>query len=170
MILSAFVCLVFINFVVMKKEVKLLLVAGVGYLGFKAYQIYTALKKLSWAPTGINFSLIKERGAIGGTLFVDIINPTAATISVDGFTGTVTTLGGTLLGDYKGSALSLKPGSNNVRISWGSRSTTSLIPLALGIAKGQYPVLKFNTVMNVKGFPIPTSFTMNTKDYAPTLR
>ena len=170
MILGAFVCLVFINFVVMKKEVKLLLVAGVGYLSFKAYQIYTALKKLSWAPTGINFSLIKERGAIGGTLFVDIINPTAATISVDGFTGTVTTLSGTLLGDYKGSALSLKPGSNNVRISWGSRSTTSLIPLALGIAKGQYPVLKFNTVMNVKGFPIPTSFTMNTKDYAPTLR
>lgn len=158
------------NFVQMNKEVKLLLLAGVGYVGFKAYQIYTALKKLTWSPTGINFSIIKERGAIGGTLFVDIINPTAASISVDGFTGTVTTTSGTLLGDYKGTAITLKPGSNNVRISWGSRGTTALIPLALGIFKGQYPVLKFNTVMNVKGFPIPTSFTMNTKDYAPTLR
>ena len=158
------------KFVIMKQEVKLLLVAGVGYLGFKAYQIYTALKKLSYAPTGINFSIIKERGAIGGTLFVDIINPTAATINVDGFTGTVTTTSGTLIGDYKGTALVLKPGSNNVRISWGSRSTTTLIPLALQIFKGQYPVLKFNTVFNIKGFPIPTSFSMNTKDYAPTLR
>ena len=162
--------MLFLNFVLMNKEVKLLLVAGVGYLGFKAYQIYTALKKLSWSPTGINFSIIKERGAIGGTLFVDIINPTAATIRIDGFTGTVTTTSGTLIGDYKGTALALKPGSNNVRISWGSRGTTSLIPLALGIFKGKYPVLKFNTVMNVKGFPIPTSFTMNTKDYAPTLK
>ena len=162
--------MLFLNFVLMNKEVKLLLVAGVGYLGFKAYQIYTALKKLSWSPTGINFSIIKERGAIGGTLFVDIINPTAATIRIDGFTGTVTTTSGTLIGDYKGTALALKPGSNNVRISWGSRGTTSLIPLALGIFKGQYPVLKFNTVMNVKGFPIPTSFTMNTKDYAPVLK
>jgi hypothetical protein len=162
--------LLLINFVLMNKEVKLLLVAGVGYLGFKAYQIYTALKKLSYAPTGINFSIIKERGAIGGTLFVDIINPTAATINVDGFTGTVTTASGTLIGDYKGTALALKPGSNNVRISWGSRSTTTLIPLALGIVRGQYPVLKFNTVFNVKGFPIPTSFAMNTKDYAPVLK
>lgn len=161
--------MLFPNFVTMKREVKLLLVAGIGYLGFKAYQIYTALKQLSWAPTGINFSIIKERGAIGGTLFVDIINPTAATIKVDGFTGTVTTTSGTLIGDYKGSALVLKPGSNNVRISWGSRSTTTLIPLAIGIAKGNWPVLKFKTVMNVKGFPIPTTFTLNTKDYKPTL-
>ena len=68
----------------MKQEVKLLLVAGVGYLGFKAYQIYTAIKKLSYAPTGIRFTLNKSRGAIGGTLFVDIINPTAASITVDG--------------------------------------------------------------------------------------
>lgn len=162
--------MLFANFVWMNKEVKLLLVAGIGYLGFKAYQIYTAISKLSFAPTGINFSIIKERGAIGGTLFVDIINPTAANVRVDGFTGTVTTESGTLIGDYKGSPLTLKPGSNNVRISWGSRSTTTLIPLALGIAKGQYPKLKFNTVFNVKGFPIPTSFTMNTKDYAPVLK
>ena len=154
----------------MKQEVKLLLVAGVGYLGFKAYQIYTAIQKLSYAPTGIRFSIIKERGAIGGTLFVDIINPTAATINVDGFTGTVTTTSGTLIGDYKGAAMILKPGVNNVRISWGSRSTTTLIPLALQIFKGQYPILKFNTVFNVKGLPVPTSFKMNTKDYAPTLR
>ena len=160
--------MLFVNFVVMNKQTKLLLVAGVGYLGFKAYQIYTAVKRLTWSPTGINFSIIKERGAIGGTLFVDIINPTAATIVADGFTGTVTTTSGTLLGDYKGTALTLKPGVNNVRISWGSRSTTSLIPLAVGIVRGNYPVLKFNTVMNIKGFPIPTTFTMNTKDYKPT--
>ena len=46
----------------MKQEVKLLLVAGVGYLGFKAYQIYTAINKLSYAPTGIRFSINKSRG------------------------------------------------------------------------------------------------------------
>jgi hypothetical protein len=118
-----FIYLLLINFVMMNKEVKLLLVAGVGYLGFKAYQIYTAIKKLSYAPTGIRFSIIKERGAIGGTLFVDIINPTAANITVDGFTGTVTTKEGTLIGDYRGDRLILKPGVNNVRISWGSRSS-----------------------------------------------
>ena len=58
----------------MKQEVKLLLVAGVGYLGFKAYQIYTAIKKLSYAPTGIRFTLNKSRGAIGGTLFAPFLN------------------------------------------------------------------------------------------------
>jgi hypothetical protein len=152
----------------MKKEVKLLLVAGVGYLGFKAYQIYTAIKKLSYAPTGIRFSIIKERGAIGGTLFVDIINPTAANITVDGFTGTVTTKDGTLIGDYRGDRLILKPGVNNVRISWGSRSSVSLVNLALDISRGKFPILNFNTVYNIKGFPIPTSFKMDTKAYKPT--
>ena len=157
-----------INFVLMNKEVKLLLVAGIGYLGFKAYQIYTALKKLSYAPTGINFSIIKERGAIGGTLFVDIINPTAANITIDGFTGTVTTKEGTLIGDYRGDKLVLKPGVNNVRISWGSRSSVSLVNLALDISRGKFPILNFNTVYNIKGFPIPTSFKMDTKAYKPT--
>jgi hypothetical protein len=160
--------LLFPNFVEMNKEVKLLLVAGVGYLGFKAYQIYTAIKQLSYAPTGIRFSIIKERGAIGGTLFVDIINPTAANIRIDGFTGTVTTEDGTMIGDYRGDALVLKPGSNNVRISWGSRSSITLANLAVSISKGKYPVLKFNTVYNIKGLPIPTSFKMNTAAYKPT--
>jgi len=160
--------LLFPNFVEMNKEVKLLLVAGVGYLGFKAYQIYTAIKQLSYAPTGIRFTLNKSRGAIGGTLFVDIINPTAANIKVDGFTGTVTTAEGTMIGDYKGEALVLKPGVNNVRISWGSRSSLTLVNLAIGISQGKFPVLSFNTVYNIKGFPIPTSFKMNTAAYKPT--
>jgi hypothetical protein len=152
----------------MKQEVKLILVAGLGYLGFKAYQIYTAIKRLSYAPTGIRFSINKDRGAIGGTLFVDIINPTTANIKIDGFTGTVTTTDGTMIGDYKSAALTLKPGVNNVRISWGSRSSLTLINLALGIAKGNFPVLSFNTVYNIKGLPIPTSFKMNTAAYKPT--
>ena len=152
----------------MKQEVKLLLVAGVGYLGFKAYQIYTAIKQLSYAPTGIRFSINKSRGAIGGTLFVDIINTTAATITIDGFTGTVTTTDGTMIGDYRGERLQLKPGVNNVRISWGSRSSLTLVNLAIGIAQGNFPVLNFNTVYNIKGLPIPTSFKMNTAAYKPT--
>ena len=160
--------MLFTNFVMMKQEVKLLLVAGVGYLGFKAYQIYTAIKKLSYAPTGIRFTLNKSRGAIGGTLFVDIINPTAASITVDGFTGTVTTKEGTMIGDYKGDKLILKPGVNNVRISWGSRSSLTLVNLAVDISKGKFPILNFNTVYNIKGFPIPTSFKMDTKAYKPT--
>jgi len=152
----------------MNKEVKLLLAAGIGYLGFKAYQIYTAIKKLNYAPTGIRFSVNKSRGAIGGTLFVDIINPTAASIAIDGFTGTVTTVNGTMIGDYKADSLVLKPGVNNVKISWGSRSSLTLINLAVDISKGKFPVLKFNTVYNIKGFPIPTSFKMDTKAYKPT--
>lgn len=160
--------MLFTNFVTMKQEVKLLLVAGIGYLGFKAYQIYTAIKKLSYAPTGIRFTLNKSRGAIGGTLFVDIINPTAANIAIDGFTGTVKTVDGTMIGDYKGDKLILKPGVNNVRISWGSRSSLTLVNLAINISKGIFPILNFNTVYNIKGLPIPTSFKMNTAAYKPT--
>ena len=158
------------RFVVMKTEVKVLLVAGVGYLGFKAYQAYVALRGLKWAPTGINFSIIKSRGAIGGTVFVDIINTTAATINIDGFTGTVTTAAGTLIGDYKAGAMTIRPGVNNIRISWGSRSSLTLVGLAADIFSGKWPVLKFNTVINYKGFPIPTPFTMNTKDFVPTVK
>jgi hypothetical protein len=154
----------------MKTEVKVLLVAGLGYVGFKAYQAYVALKQLKWAPTGINFSIIKSRGAIGGTVFLDIINTTAATINIDGFTGTVTTAAGTLIGDYNSGKMTIKPGVNNIRISWGSRSSLTLIGLAADIFTGKWPVLRFNTVMNYKGFPIPTPFTMNTKDFAPTLK
>jgi len=153
----------------MKTEVKVLLVAGVGYLGFKAYQAYVALKGLQWAPTGINFSIIKARGAIGGTVFLDIINTTAATIKIDGFTGTVTTSSGVLIGDYKAGPMTIKPGVNNIRISWGSRSSLTLASLALDISKGKWPVLKFNTVINYKGFPIPTPFTMDTKNFRPAL-
>jgi hypothetical protein len=153
----------------MKQEVKLLLVAGVGYLGFKAYQAYVALKGLQWAPTGINFSVIKARGAIGGTVFLDIINTTAATIKIDGFTGTVTTSSGTLIGDYKAGAMTIKPGVNNIRISWGSRNSLTLLGLATDIYQGKWPVLKFNTVINYKGLPIPTPFTMDTKNFRPSL-
>lgn len=153
----------------MRNEVKAILVAGLGYLGFKAYQIYTAINQLSYAPTGINFSIIKDRKAIGGTLFLDIINPTAANVVIDGATGTVKTANGTMIGDYKIPAMTFKPGANKVRLSWGSRNSLSIIQIALGILNGQYPVLKFNTVFNIKGLPIPSSFSVDTKNYKPTL-
>ena len=156
------------NFVTMKQEVKLLLVAGIGYLGFKAYQVYTAIKRLTFAPTGINFSIIKDRGAIGGTLFVDILNPTAANVAIDGFTGTVTTTSGTVIGDFKSGAMTFRPGANKVRISWGSRNSLTLVNLAIGIAQGKFPVINFNMVFNIKSIPIPVSFKVKTADYKPT--
>jgi hypothetical protein len=102
-------------------------------------------------------------------MFVDVLNPTQKYLTIDGIAGVVTTADGTIIGDYKLGKTVLSPGAKNVRISWGSRATTTLIPLAIGIFKGNWPVLKFKTIMNVKGFPIPTSFTLNTKDYKPTL-
>jgi hypothetical protein len=73
-----------------------------------------------------------------------------------------------MIGDYKGAPLTLRPGVNNVRISWGSRSSVTLVNLAFGIAQGKFPVLSFNTVYNIKGLPIPTKFKMNTAAYKPT--
>ena len=73
-----------------------------------------------------------------------------------------------MIGDYRGDRLVLRPGVNNVRISWGSRSSLTLVNLAIGISQGKFPVLNFNTVYNIKGFPIPTSFKMDTKAYKPT--
>ena len=152
----------------MKQEVKLLLVAGLGYVGYKAYRIYQAVTSLRWAPTGINFTWIKARFTLGGTLFVDIINSTAQTITVDGISGGVYTAGGTLIGDYKLGRTELKPGSNNVRISWGGRSTITLVGLVNDMVKGIWPVLTFKTIINYKGIPIPNSYKIDTKNLKPS--
>ena len=152
----------------MKPEVKLLLVAGLGYVGYKAYRIYQAITSLRWAPTGVKFTWIKERFTLGGTLFLDIINSTPETITVDSISGGVYTDGGTMIGDYKLGKTVLKPGSNNVRISWGGRSTATLIGLVSNMVKGIWPVLTFKTIINYKSLPIPSSYKINTKDLKPS--
>ena len=152
----------------MKPEVKLFLVAGLGYVGFKAYQIYQAVTSLRWAPTGIKFTWIKARFTLGGTLFVDIINSTAQTITIDGISGGVYTADGTMIGDYKLGRTELKPGSNNVRISWGGRSTITLVGLVNDMVKGIWPVLTFKTIINYKGIPIPNSYKIDTKKLKPS--
>jgi hypothetical protein len=152
----------------MKPEVKLFLVAGLGFVGYKAYRIYQAVTSLRWAPTGIKFTWIKERFTLGGTLFVDIINSTAQTITIDGISGGVYTTDGTMIGDYKLGRTELKPGSNNVRISWGGRSTITLINLVSNMTKGFWPVLTFKTIINYKGIPIPTSYKIDTKNLKPS--
>ena len=152
----------------MKQEVKLLLVAGLGYVGHKAYRIYQAVTSLQWAPTGVRFTWIKDRVTLGGTLFVDIINSTAQTITIDGISGAVLTQSGTVIGDYKLGKTELKPGSNNVRISWGGRSTITLVGLVNDMVKGIWPVLTFKTIINYKGIPIPSSYKINTKDLKPS--
>jgi hypothetical protein len=152
----------------MKPEVKLFLVAGLGFVGYKAYRIYQAVTSLRWAPTGIKFTWIKARFTLGGTLFVDIINSTAQTITIDGLSGGVYTADGTMIGDYKLGRTELKPGSNNVRISWGGRSTATLLGLVNNMVKGVWPVLTFKTIINYKSLPIPTSYKINTKDLKPS--
>jgi hypothetical protein len=152
----------------MKTELKVLLAAGIGFIGYKAYRIYQAVTSLRWAPTGIKFAWIKDRFTLGGTLFVDIINSTAQTITIDGLSGGVYTADGTMIGDYKLGRTELKPGSNNVRISWGGRSTLTLVSLVNNMVKGIWPVLTFKTIINYKSLPIPTNYTIKTQDLKPS--
>lgn len=152
----------------MKPEVKVLLVAGLGYVGYKAYRIYQAVTNLQWSPTGVRFTWIKDRFTLGGTLFVDIINSTAQTITIDGISGAVLTQSGTVIGDYKLGKTELKPGSNNVRISWGGRSTITLVGLVNDMVKGIWPVLTFKTIINYKGIPVPNSYKIDTKKLKPS--
>jgi len=152
----------------MKPEVKLFLAAGVGYLGYKFYLNYQAIKNLSFAPTGINFTWIKSRFALGGTLFVDIINPTQKTLTIDGISGTVVTSDGTVIGDYKLGKTVLGPGSKNVRISWGGRNSATLLTLVAGMVKGKWPKLTFKSVVTYKGLPVPDSITIDTSLLKPS--
>ena len=153
----------------MNKQTKLILLVGVGYLGFLAYRAYTTIKNLKFNITGVRFSIIRSRMALGGTLFVDLVNPVNQTIELSEIRGTVTDTSGNLIGDYKTGAISLKPGVNSIRISWGSRSTAVLIPIITGMLKGKYPTLVLNTVMTYKGIPIPTTYKLNTGAYIPSL-
>ena len=73
-----------------------------------------------------------------------------------------------MIGDYKLGRTELKPGSNNVRISWGGRSTLTLVGLVNDMVKGIWPVLTFKTIINYKGIPIPSSYKINTKDLKPS--
>ena len=152
----------------MKPEVKLFLAAGVGYLGYKFYLNYQAIKNLSFSPTGINFTWIKSRSTLGGTMFVDIINPTQKSLTIDGISGTVTTSDGTVIGDYKLGRTVLNPGAKNVRISWGGRSSITLLTLVAGMVKGIWPKLTFKSVVTYKGLPIPASVTINTALLKPS--
>ena len=154
----------------MKQSTKLLLYAGVGYLAYKAYSIYTAIKNLNFNVTGVNFTIIKSRLALGGTIFMDIVNPTQETITVDRIAGNVTTMDGTLIGDYKSDGkVVLKPGSNSIRFDWGSRTSLVLGAMVLDILKGKYPSIILNTVVTYKGIPVSLPYKLNTKDYIPSI-
>lgn len=153
----------------MQKETKVILYAGLAYLGYMGYRIYSTIKNLKFNITGVRFSIIRSRMALGGTLFVEIVNPVNQTINITDLRGTVTDKAGNLIGDYKTGAITLRPGTNSIRISWGSRSTAILIPIVAGILKGSYPTLILNTTMTYKGIPIPSSYTLDTKNYIPTL-
>lgn len=163
-----FIYLLLLNFVIMKREVKLLLLAGAGYVGYRFYRTYQAVKNLTWSPTGIKFTWIKERFTLGGTLFVDIINPTPQSITIDGLSGSVLTKSGIMIGDYKLGKTELKPGATNVRISWGGRSTATLLGIVAEMIKGNWPILVFKSVVTYKGIPIPDSYTMDTKNFKPS--
>jgi hypothetical protein len=152
----------------MKPEVKVLLVAGLGYLGIKFYRNYQAVKNLGFSPTGINFTWLKSRSTLGGTMFVDIINPTQKYLEIDGLYGTVTTSDGTIIGDYKLGKTVLSPGAKNVRISWGGRSSVTLIALVAGMIKGQWPKLTFRYVITYKGLPVPESISIDTSLLRPS--
>ena len=153
----------------MQNSTKVILYAGLAYLGYMGYRIYSTIKNLKFNITGVRFSIIKSRMALGGTLFVDIVNPVNQTINITDLRGTVTDKAGNLLGDYKTGAITLKPGTNSIRISWGSRSTAAIIPLVAGILKGSYPTVILNTTMTYKGLPISSTYTLDTKNYIPTL-
>ena len=152
----------------MKTGVKILIAAAVGYLGFKAYQFYTAIKQLTFYPTGIRFKIDAKRGSIGGIVYVDINNPTTGNIRANGFNGKVALEEGTIIGTYQSGGLLLKPGINKIVISWSARSSLSLVSVVINLTKRIFPKLVFTTVFNIKGIPIPTSFKMNTADYIPT--
>ena len=153
----------------MKNTTKLLLVAGVGYVAYRIYGTYVAIKNLNFNVTGIRFKIIKSRLALGGTIFMDIVNPTQETITVDAIAGNVTTADGTLIGDYKSGKVVLKPGSNSIRFDWGSRTSIMLGAMVLDILKGKYPSIILNTVVTYKGIPVSFPYKLNTKDYIPTL-
>jgi len=152
----------------MKPEVKLALAAGLGYLGYKFYLNYQAVKNLGFSPTGINFTWIKSRSALGGTIFVDVLNPTQKYLTIDGIAGTVSTADGTIIGDYKLGKTVLSPGAKNVRISWGGRSSVTLITLVVGMTKGIWPKLTFKSVITYKGLPVPDSITIDTSLLRPS--
>jgi hypothetical protein len=155
----------------MKTEVKVLIVAGLGYMGLKAYQIYTAIKNLTYYPTGIRLKLDKSRGGIGGTIFFDINNPTTANVKINSFNGTVALTNKIIIGTYRSSGVMLlKPGINKLRLTWDSRNSLTIISTVLNIiTKKIYPVLRFSTIFNIKGVPVPTSFEMNTADFNPVI-
>jgi len=154
----------------MKKTTKYLLVAGAVYLGYKAYGAFQAIKNLNFNITGIRFKIIKSRFALGGTIFMDIVNPTQETITVDSIAGNVNTMDGTLIGDYKSNGkVVLKPGSNSIRFDWGTRTSLMLAAMVVDILKGKYPSIILNTVVTYRGIPVSFAYKLNTKDYIPTL-
>jgi hypothetical protein len=101
-------------------------------------------------------------------MFVDIINPTQKSLTIDGISGTVTTSDGTVIGDYKLGRTVLNPGAKNVRISWGGRSSITLLTLVAGMVKGIWPKLTFKSVVTYKGLPIPANVTIDTALLKPS--
>lgn len=154
----------------MQKTTKVILYAGLAYLGYMGYKIYTTIKSLNFNVTGVRFSIIKSRMALGGTIFMDIVNPTTTTITVDRIAGNVTTVDNILIGDYKSTgAVVLKPGSNAIRFDWGSRTSAQLAVMVADILKGKYPTIILTTTVTYKNIPVSFPYQLNTKNYIPTI-
>jgi len=152
----------------MDKTVKLALAAGLGYAGFKLYQLNRLAAKLVYKVTGVSAIATLKPLYAAIIVKVNITNPTSGKVNVKNTFGTVS-IGGATVGNFSTGPYSIpKNGSTNINLKVVLKGLASAQAIYAGLTTNRWPVITIKQTDMVAGvYPNISTTTVDLAKFKP---
>jgi hypothetical protein len=125
----------------MNNGVKLALVAGAGYAGYKLFQLNRLATKLQYRIKGASAIATLKPLYAALVLKVDIANPTSGRVKVANTFGTIS-IGGNVVGDFTTGPYTIeKQGTTNINLKIVLKGLASAQSIYAGLTTNKWPVV-----------------------------
>jgi len=119
---------------------KLLVLAGVGYLGMRLYRIWKLGEEVEIFPSGIRFAGSIKKRSLTIYLKLRIYNPTTTAIRVS--TGGKLYMGTDVISTYQTPPYMVKPGDTEIEVPFAVRGASAAGAIISTLLSSKYPVFK----------------------------
>jgi hypothetical protein len=144
----------------MDKTLKLALAAGVGYAGFKLYQLNRLASKIVYRVTGVSAIATLKPLYAAIVVKVNITNPTGGRVKVSNTFGTIS-IGGATVGNFSTGAYEIpKNGSVNINLKVVLKGLASAQAIYAGLTTNRWPVVTIKQTDLIAGFYPKVSTTV----------
>ena len=125
----------------MNKTVKLALLAGAGYAGYKLFQLNRLATKLVYKVKGASAIATLKPLYAALVLKVDIVNPTSGRVKVSNTFGTIS-IGGNVVGNFSTGPYEVtKQGTTSIEIKTVLKGLAAAQSIYAGLTTNKWPVI-----------------------------